>query len=125
MILDSYKMLKAIEQRPAMFTGETSLRSIYIYFLGYNHALLDNQIINEIHTTDPFFDWVANKLGYYESTAGWANMIFAYSIGFKPRKINWNQVFEVPVSNEDHYNSIRLFYKLLEEFKEEMETRTP
>ena len=34
------------------------------------------------HTNEPFFEWLAAKLGYYESMAVRINMIVAKSIGF-------------------------------------------
>jgi hypothetical protein len=121
MILECYKILKQIELHPAMWTGEATLDSIRNYISGYYHALLDNKIVHKAHTDEPFFDWVANKLGYYESSAGWANMILAYCMGFKPQEINWEDVFATPVTKEQHLKSISYFYELLEEFKKEHE----
>lgn len=121
MILDCYKILKQIEPRPAMWTGEATLKSIHNYISGYYRALLDNKIVQKPHTDEPFFDWVAKKLGYYESTAGWANMILAFSMGFKPENISWEEVFATPVANEQHLKSIKFFYELVEQFKNEIE----
>jgi hypothetical protein len=104
-----------------MWTGEATLKSINNYISGYYHALLDNKIVQKPHTDEPFFDWVAKKLGYYESTAGWANMILAFSIGFKPENISWEEVFATPVTNEQHMKSIKFFYELVEQFKNEIE----
>jgi hypothetical protein len=119
MILECYNLLKLIELRPAMYTGEASLKSINNYLCGYYHALCDNKIVES--TDEPFFDWVANKLGYYESNAGWANMILAYSMGFKPESISWEEVFNTSTTKEQHLKSINLFYQLVEQFKHEME----
>jgi len=121
MILDCYKILKQIESRPAMWTGEATLKSIHNYISGYYQALLDNKIVLKSHTDEAFFDWVANKLGYYESTAGWVNMILAYCIGFDSKNISWEDVFASSVTKEQHLKSIRYFYQLLEEFKKEIE----
>jgi len=104
-----------------MFTGEVTLRSINLYLCGYFQALMDNNIIEKPYKGEPFFDWVANKLGYYESTAGWVNMISAYCMGFIPGKIIWEEVFATPMTKEQHLKSISYFYELVEEFKEEME----
>ncbi len=119
MILECYKILKQIEQRPAMWTGEATLKSINNYCNGYHHALVDNGIVS--HSNEPFFDWVAKKLGYYESTAGWANMILAYCMGFEPKDISWEVVFATTVTKEQHLKSISYFYELVEEFKKEIE----
>ncbi|UTN02973.1 hypothetical protein L0669_16735 [Flavobacterium bizetiae] len=120
MIIECYKLLKEIEKRPAMWTGEASLKSIKIFVSGYYQALRDNKIVEE-NIDEPFFDWVANKLGYFESTAGWANMILAYSIGFKPESIIWEEVFDYNVTKEQHLRSIQIFYELVEQFKDELE----
>lgn len=123
MIIECYSLLKQIEQRPLMWTGEATtatLKSIRTFVAGYYWALTENKIVAE-STNEPFFDWVANKLGYFESTAGWANMILAYSIGFDPGNINWEEVFEYNISAEQHLKSIKLFYELIEQFKNETE----
>lgn len=105
-----------------MWTGDVSLRSIHTYLSGYEHALSDLKVIpSSLAAPDPFFDWVANKLGYYESTAGWANMILAYSMGFEPRQISWNEFLEAPVTKDNHLKSIELFYQLLEAYRQESE----
>ena len=123
MVLLCYNALKRMEHRPTMWTGENSLRSMATYVQGYKDALGDNNLIAETDLDDPFFDWVAGKLGYFESTAGWANMILAYSLGFDPRLIEWEQFLARPVSGQEHSRSIELFYNLLDEFKEKESTR--
>jgi hypothetical protein len=121
MIRECYKLLKTIEHRPAMWTGENSLKSIHLYASGYYQALLDQKVHTNAHTDEPFFDWVANKLGYYESTAGWVNMIVAYSIGFDSANIDWNVALNHSITKEEHSKSIFNFYEMLEEFISEME----
>lgn len=118
MILECYNLLKSIEKRPAMYIGESTLKGIKIFISGYYFALLENNIDRE-YQSDPFFDWTANKLGYYESTAGWVNMILAHCLGIKPRDIIWEEFFDLHISNEQHLNSIKLFYELIEEYKNE------
>ncbi len=124
MILDCYDILKVIERRPAMFIGENTLKGIHTFISGYYLVLLDKEIVPATHMDEPFFDWVADKLGYYESTAGWANMIVAESMGFDTKEINWEVVFDTPISNEQHSISINRFYELLEEFKKENEKQS-
>lgn len=120
MILECYDLFKRIERRPAMWTGENSLKSIHLYATGYYQALLDQKVYSTPHTDEPFFNWVANKLGYYESTAGWVNMIVAYSIGFDPTDISWEEVKQHQITKVEHAKSIGMFYELLEEYKSEM-----
>jgi hypothetical protein len=73
-------ILEQIRRRPAMFTGEDSLRSIYHFLSGYSFALDRHSVATD---TDPlilpgqFHDWVAYRLHFYESTSGWCNMISA------------------------------------------------
>jgi hypothetical protein len=123
MILDCYEILKKIESQPAMWTGEATLKSINIYISGYYYALLENKIAQQPKVNEPFFDWVAKKLGYYESTAGWANMILAYCMGFKPDFINWEEVFATQVTEEQHIKSIKFFYELVDKFKNDLENQ--
>jgi hypothetical protein len=120
MIIQCYKLLKEIEKRPTMWIGETDLKSIKNFVSGYYLALIDNKIVPE-NIDEPFFDWVANKLGYFESTAGWANMILAYSLGFEPENIIWEEVFHYNVTKELHLRYVRIFYELVEQFKDELE----
>lgn len=118
-----YPLLKLIEQRVPMYTGQWSLYSIHTYLSGYSHALRDNKIEQKSPPSISFFDWVAKKLGYYESTAGWANMTLAYSLGLDSSEIEWEPFFQrqVQITEQQHINSVKLFYKLLEEFKLEVE----
>ncbi|MFB9080432.1 hypothetical protein ACFFLS_20060 [Flavobacterium procerum] len=119
MVLECYKLFKDIEKRPGMFIGELSLDRINLFVTGYYTALIENNLIAE-SKNESFFDWTAQKLGYYESTAGWANMILAYSLGFDPKEIIWEDFFARQIAKEEHIQSIKLFYELLEEFKNEM-----
>jgi len=121
MIIECYQLLKEIEKRPAMWTGEVNLKSIKLFVSGYYQALIDNKIVPE-NIDEPFFDWVANKLGYFESTAGWANMILAYSLGFEPRSIIWEEVFDYNVTKEQHLRSVHQFYELVEQFRSELQS---
>ena len=110
-----YELLKKIELRPAMWTGEHSLKSIWIFLGGYSLALHDFHLIDLQEEYQPDFnDWVAKKLGFTESTAGWHNMILAYTLGLPPR-ISWKNI-DAQAFKEQHSKSIKLFYLLLDEF---------
>lgn len=116
---ENYELLKQMEARPAMWTGELSLKSIRTFLDGYTFALYQHNLINtEKENELNFHDWVANKLGFYESTAGWQNMILAVTIGLEPKTIRWEN-YDSEVTKEQHETSIRKFYELLEEFVKE------
>ena len=120
MINDCYKILKEIENRPALFTGENTLKSINLFINGYHWCLTEYKLTANLSSEmDPFFDWVANKLGYFESTAGWVNMINAVSLDYVPNDINWNDFLKETITKEQHSKSINLFYELVEEFIKE------
>lgn len=112
---ENYELLKKMEARPAMWTGELSLKSIRTFIDGYSFALSEHQLIETNEKELNFHDWVANKLGFYESTAGWQNMILAVTIGLDPKTIRWEN-YDYEVTKEQHEKSIRKFYELLEEF---------
>jgi len=72
-----YELLDTIKRRPGAYIGYHSPTHLHSFISGYYY--------NDIHS-DPheqkeypdfgnFHDWVANKLGYFESTSGWAYMI--------------------------------------------------
>ncbi|WP_409416760.1 hypothetical protein [Flavobacterium sp. PS2] len=48
-------------------------------------------------------------------------MILAYSIGFKPENIKWEEFFAYDITQEQHLKSIKLFYELVKQFKNELE----
>ena len=99
-----------------MYTGENSLRSINAYLIGYNHALYEHKLLKLPDYPDEFFDWVANKLGFRESTAGWVNMILAVSLGLNSKSIEWEKLLNRYLTKEEHEKSIQFFYRLLEEY---------
>lgn len=86
------------------------------FLQGYKWALIDNQKSEASKYMDRFHDWVAHKLGISESTAGWPNMILAFSLGLDPTPIFWNDFEDLSISQEQHLQPTELFYTLLEEF---------
>ncbi len=111
-----YNILKKIKARPAMWTGELTLKSIRTFLDGYSCALFDHKIIGLNKRDEPnFHDWTAHKLGFYESTAGWQNMILAVTIGLDPNNIEWEN-YDSQVTKEQHEMSIKKFYELFEEY---------
>jgi hypothetical protein len=114
-----YHILKRLESRPAMWTGENSLKSIRTFLAGYSYAINEHDIPEtEIDSGSNFHDWIANKFGFHESTAGWHNLILAVTIGLDPKNIEWEDI-DKKATKEQHEKSVRSFYKLLEEFVNE------
>ncbi len=72
---DFYELLDAIRLRPGLYVSPKSVTALYNFIGGYLTASG-----HEIgHSTQPpyreFNNWVAMKLGLYESTSGWRNML--------------------------------------------------
>ncbi|MCI5055899.1 MAG: hypothetical protein MRY83_07305 [Flavobacteriales bacterium] len=111
----TYLLLKRMEERPGLWLGKPTLKSIASFLVGYDCALIDHLLEMSIGVSKVFHDWVAERLGYSESTAGWANMILASVLGLDPKKPNWEN-YDESVSNEIHLKSIKQFYKLLDEY---------
>jgi hypothetical protein len=70
-------LLDAIRQRPAMYLGERSLYGLEYFLLGYSLALSSYAHGLESGNLLPadFHEWVAYRLGFFESTSGWRKMI--------------------------------------------------
>ena len=110
----TYLLLKKMEKRPGMWTGENTLKSIVSFISGYSIATEDYDVDADFGISKKFHDWIAIRLGCYESTAGWANMILAYTIGMDPSKPNWEN-YDKEITEEYHRESIIKFYELLEQ----------
>jgi hypothetical protein len=72
-----YELLVLIRQRPGMYLGQRSLTALRSFIDGYYFALRENNILveEEIPPFWQFHDWVARYYKWYESTAGWKNII--------------------------------------------------
>jgi len=101
---DVYDFFEKIKERPAMYVGAKSLTRIQMFFYGYCYALdlQDIEFNQKQFKSYSFHNWIAEKLGWSESTSGWLNMIL-------------NKV------NGDEEKAVDLFYEFLEEFKLEKE----
>ena len=71
------KTLEKIKERPAMYLGEASLSALYFFVAGYDFALQTHEIEREKDDCIPgeFYDWIAYRLHFEESTSGWRNML--------------------------------------------------
>lgn len=93
-----YEFLEHIRQRPALYLGETSITVFNGYFYGFleGSKLLENkEIATELRK---LHDWVAMRLGCFECTSGWKNMLLKSENG-----------------NEE--KALKKFFIFLEEFK--------
>ena len=93
-----YEFLDNIRQRPALYLSETSITVFKGYFNGFleGSKLLDNKAVaSELRKLN---DWVAMRLGYFEGTSGWKNML-------------------LKSENGDEEKAFNKFFILLDEFK--------
>ena len=114
-------MCPAFRKRLVMYTGEESLKSIFFYLQTYKFALLKHGIKDsETYEFWYFHEFVKNRFGFSESTAGWKNMIVADYLGFKGdmKTWCWEDFFEreKEMNIEDHKASIKYFFELFDEF---------
>ncbi|MEH2350995.1 MAG: hypothetical protein V7K55_23920 [Nostoc sp.] len=72
-----YEILEMMRPRPQMFLGQRSLTALRGFISGYFFAMEENGILIEEENPpfSQFHDWVARYYKWYESTAGWKNII--------------------------------------------------
>ncbi|MDM9585591.1 MULTISPECIES: hypothetical protein [unclassified Nostoc] len=72
-----YEILEMMRPRPQMFLGQRSLTALSGFIGGYFCAMEENGILieEENPSFSQFHDWVARYYKWYESTAGWKNII--------------------------------------------------
>ena len=75
MTFDVYELIDRIRPRPALYLGRSSITRLDAFLSGYVAALRDLGVKVGTHPFHGFHDWVALRLGYYESTSGWCNML--------------------------------------------------
>ncbi|MCW9016555.1 MAG: hypothetical protein OQJ89_06310, partial [Kangiellaceae bacterium] len=106
-----YDVLATIERRPGMYVGEVSLYSLMTYLHGYEMAMRDAEVEDESQPKfQDFHEFVRSHYGYFESTAGWARMILAVTIGLNPKNVSW-EGFDSDVTYEQHVESVKTFYE--------------
>lgn len=112
-----YDLLEALSHRTAMYTGEHKLSNIKSFIDGYSFALNDEDERKTFNSNfHGFHDWVAERFGFNESTAGWQNMILAIEMGLSPQTINWVGYSE-NASVAHHEASVTTFFVLVQEYK--------
>lgn len=112
-----YDLFEKICVRTGMYIGGQTLSNLRSYIDGYETAMYEVKAKdNTIPDFSGFHNWVANKYGFYESTAGWQNMILAVEIGLSPEGINWSKYSEGTSENQ-HKQSLVRFFELAQEYK--------
>ena len=79
---DAPPLLDILLTRPGMLLGTKSLTALHHFVNGFNVACSEHQITDDrlgLDIPNSFHDWVAAKLGFRESTAGWCSMILSTS----------------------------------------------
>ncbi|MEL7363828.1 MAG: hypothetical protein AAFN13_17255 [Bacteroidota bacterium] len=77
---DHHAFLSGLLQRPAMFTGESTLRSIHVFLEGYrsaiqNSGVQDQSVIPWGLGTGEFHGWTAYRLRHPNAGYGWESII--------------------------------------------------
>jgi len=95
-----YEWLEMIRPKPGLYLGKRSIERLDMLLAGIGFGLgMVGLSLRDAHDFHRFHDWVAKRLGFYESTSGWCNMIR-----------------EKSASDEEALNQ---FFVLLNEFRKE------
>ncbi|MEC0264523.1 hypothetical protein [Paenibacillus anseongense] len=95
-------VMNLIKEKPSLYLGKKSITRLLGFITGFSHAEYVYKIIEDNSMLFPlpfhfFHEFVSVKLGYFESTSGWYNMIFKKN-------------------NHDEETSFDEFFQLYEEF---------
>jgi len=85
---------ESFRTRPGMYIGEKKISILRAFIDGYFYATESkNTTSSEKEKFAEFHDWVANYFGWYESTAGWKNIILKECDGDEEKAVD--KFFEV------------------------------
>ncbi len=112
-----FSLLEMIRKRTGMFTGSIRLDAIQGFLEGYRIGL--DSVGVDCGDLVGFDEFVKKRFGFFESTAGWANMITAISLGYDPTDENfsWEKI-KLGSLFEQRQEALILFYKVFDEYKE-------
>ncbi|MEL6871179.1 MAG: hypothetical protein AAFO81_15380 [Pseudomonadota bacterium] len=100
-----------------MYIGNTDLAVLHVFLEGYRMAMEDTGASD---SSDPnfslFHQFVNEKYGFGRSTAGWANVIKAVSLGHSRDDVSWD-TYDREMTADQKDAAMRLFYSLLDEYK--------
>lgn len=113
-----YELIETIKVRTALYTGEHKLSNIDSFITGYLFAIENEERYSEFESDfRGFNDWVAAKLGFRGSTAGWQNMILAIEMGLSPKEFRWEN-YAANATEEHHRASVAKFFEFIDEYRE-------
>jgi hypothetical protein len=97
-----YDVVDRMRAKPPLYIGERSLERLFVYLAGISAGVWmagNNKALKDAEDFHRFHDWVAKRLGFYESTSGWHKMI--------------------RIKCADESEALDRFYVLLDEFRAE------
>ncbi len=114
-----YTAIGKIRVRTGMYTWDRNLRSIGSYIYGYTQAMDDAGVKNVTYPKFAGFRaWIKVKFDFVSDAPGWENMILALAIGCEPKsRLPWERMKNA--TEEQHLESVKLFFSLIEEYKNE------
>jgi hypothetical protein len=97
-----YDLFDVIQKKPGLFLPEQSLSALWWFYHGYTSALFAYKLEFEPSALDfrQFHDFVASHYSWYESTAGWRNII-------------------LKENNDNECKAFDAFFTLLAQFREQ------
>lgn len=99
-ITSIYELIDLIKVRPGMYIGDNKISTLYTFLGGYQFASMVHNIEDE-KVFPPFWyfhDWVKEKFNWFESTAGWKNII-------------------LEENNFDEEKALMDFFRIIDEFR--------
>ena len=112
-----YRAIDIVRRRPGMYIGDPSPEKLLVFLWGYmlamGHAGLEDK---SEPSFQGFHNWVAKRFGFYESTAGWPNMILAITLGLDPRTIRW-EGYDATATGAQLIEATERCFTLLDEYR--------
>jgi hypothetical protein len=95
-----YDLIEMIKRRPAMYIGDSKISTINTFLHGYCFAteIYKVECPAEFPPFWYFHEWAMDQYNWYESTAGWKNII-------------------LKENDNDEERSLQVFFQFIDEFK--------